>query len=404
MKVIYLDLEVTGYHLGHVALFAQRASLDDRITSVKFVLPGALRQEKYAAIRDLIERQPKLSWEPCSPAAEAMWSSWIAAGGRRRRTRHLGLSRLDEIDRLLKDHPDHLIFDSLFDTPLSTSAWRRRSMQRRVTGIVHFASAAVFGGRLSRLRHMAPYALVNHHTVPIVLTFDSLFLERAPGTVTRGWRFIPDPLPVNAPQWERLFSLPAAPAGPRTRFLMFGSMGRRKGVFSLLEALESQTDEELASLEIRVRGQYAEGGDAEREAFVTGVKKLQGRDPLCISYEDRFLGEDELIDELGSAHIVLAPYLAHSGVSNVLVWAAAAGRPILTQSAGWLGHMTEARHLGITCDTREPQRLAEALTACQQTGVRATFDATDMRVFAQRHTPDGFYGVIVDALADLSQA
>ncbi len=50
--------------------------------------------------------------------------------------------------------------------------------------------------------------------------------------------------------------------------------------------------------------------------------------------------------------VVLIPYQRHVGSSGLLIWAASAGKPVITQDFGLIGALTRAYKLGQTVDTK----------------------------------------------------
>jgi glycosyltransferase involved in cell wall biosynthesis len=120
---------------------------------------------------------------------------------------------------------------------------------------------------------------------------------------------------------------------------------------------------------------------------------------IDIQFEDRFASEDELIDASISCDVVLAPYLHHTGGSSVAIWAAAAGRPILTQNSGSIANAVTANGLGVMCDPTDPAELAAAITVMVNEGYREAWQSQQPREFAVEHSADHFYSSIVDQLA-----
>lgn len=76
---------------------------------------------------------------------------------------------------------------------------------------------------------------------------------------------------------------------------------------------------------------------------------------------DRFVTKDELHLVLSAMDLVVTPYPAHVGLSNIALRAAAAGRPILASDFGWLGLIVPRFGLGSTCRVRDTDDFAHAL-------------------------------------------
>jgi len=118
-----------------------------------------------------------------------------------------------------------------------------------------------------------------------------------------------------------------------------------------------------------------------------------------IAFDDRFATEDEIVDALIQCDVMLATRRNHPGVSNAMIWAAAAGRPTISQASGWMGHVTVRERLGLVCDPLDPGAIAAAMERALDPAWRAAFDATAARAFAARYTADGYYETIVSTLA-----
>lgn len=76
---------------------------------------------------------------------------------------------------------------------------------------------------------------------------------------------------------------------------------------------------------------------------------------------DRYVNKDELHAALCAMDLVVTPYPAHVGLSNIALRAAAAERPILAASFGWLGLIVPRFGLGVTYDVGHLPELARGM-------------------------------------------
>ena len=76
---------------------------------------------------------------------------------------------------------------------------------------------------------------------------------------------------------------------------------------------------------------------------------------------DRFLNDHEMSLSAASCDLILAPYPNHSGRSSIILWAAAAGVPVLAVSRGCIGHVVRTERLGKTCDVKNIDEFGKAL-------------------------------------------
>ncbi len=392
MDLIYFDPECAGYHPGHIKIFVDRASSDERISSLHFVLAPNFRDYDMLNILDTIQTQPKLSFEYCRQSVADACSPTSNLRARAR-----GLVRWSEMRNILRQRPGAVLFDSLFDTTLIGAALDRRSTPGRVTGIVMFCSPALLSADWNeRWKLRTVYWLARRREIPVVLSFDKNFVENGPRSIVRNWRWIPDPLPVTAQQFQRLASAPPPPARDRVEFLLFGSLGRRKGLFATLDALERLDPATARQVRVRILGKLSEGDASELDCLRRTVTRIQSEGIVDLQFDDRFVTEDELIDRLIECDVVLAPYLHHPGFSSVIFWAAAAGRPVITQNTGWIALDVGSNQLGILCDPSRVEDLAAAFSKMVMQDRLAAWPASRLRKFVAAHSPDRFYASIVE--------
>jgi hypothetical protein len=76
---------------------------------------------------------------------------------------------------------------------------------------------------------------------------------------------------------------------------------------------------------------------------------------------DRHLSIEQLMLAIVAADLVCVPYPNHIGSASILIRAAAAKRPVLSSTFGWVGHVTSRFGLGWSCNVLQSGALAEAL-------------------------------------------
>jgi hypothetical protein len=117
---------------------------------------------------------------------------------------------------------------------------------------------------------------------------------------------------------------------------------------------------------------------------------------LQLVVDDRRVSSEEGQAAIAGSDLVLAPYQNHVGSSAILVRAAAAGRPVLSQSYGLMGFNVNTYKLGLVADTQNPKALLVAMRRFLAEP-RAGFNPIDAQGFANKNTP-AFYARIL--LAD----
>ncbi|GMV62041.1 MAG: hypothetical protein AMXMBFR74_12100 [Parvibaculum sp.] len=177
------------------------------------------------------------------------------------------------------------------------------------------------------------------------------------------------------------------PAG-RTSFLLFGVLTERKGVLVLLEALRALDENASRRTAILIAGEIA-------PEIRTAVKELQdevqrNNPELWLEVEDRHLSTEEISAFTRHCDVVLAPYQRFVGSSGILLWAAGAGKPVLTQGYGLLGKLAHDYRLGTTCETTSPSELAFAIEAAVSAGPETLCDPCGIARFLTGRTPRTF--------------
>lgn len=272
---------------------------------------------------------------------------------------------------------------------------------RRVTGIlfrpsVHYPEISDYRpSRRERLRDARKAALyrlmLRNPALTRVLTLDPYFASYARTHYGAGAKVAALPDPVCRPP-----ATPAPDETPSNRFhlLMFGALTARKGVMQLLEALERVSDAVAARLAVVVAGRVE---PALARPFAQSAERLARRPDLQFHAEQRWLGTDEIAALVAWSDAVLAPYQRFVGSSGVMLWAAAAGKPLVTQDFGLLGRLVIDHGLGIAVDCTDPAKLAAAIEILVERGTAHCFDPRRAAAFAAERTPRHFAAMILAA-------
>ena len=181
----------------------------------------------------------------------------------------------------------------------------------------------------------------------------------------------------------------------RKVFLLFGSLARRKGIFQLLDALFLLPRTAVESLCLMLVGQIRV---AETDALEARIAEARESLPLSIFRQHEFLPERSIQSYFHAADVVLAPYQRHTGMSGIMVRAAAAGKPILAPTYGLVGELVCRRALGLTVDTTKPTEIARGLEVLIGFPANRLFDRDSALQFAREHMPDQFARTLLDRL------
>jgi glycosyltransferase involved in cell wall biosynthesis len=252
-----------------------------------------------------------------------------------------------------------------------------------------------FRARLKALASRAAVARgpwsVLHHLDPLV--YDRLRAGGEPrNRLERAMRLMPDPVepPTGATRAEVLarYGLPDDGA----RYIgTVGLMDIRKGAHLLARAFAAAASDALPPAE-RLRETdlllLAGPQDATVRALLAGEFRglVESGRIRCI---DRVLSAVEMADVLAAMDLVCTPHARHIGSASIVIRAAAAGRPVLGSSFGWIGYVLERFGLGSTVDESDPGRFARSLRPALDASSGFRLPAAAKR-FVQFHSPQNF--------------
>jgi len=261
--------------------------------------------------------------------------------------------------------------------------------------------------RLLMLRKRFLYSrMLKNPCLRFIFTLDQCFPAFAKKTFKNGDRVyhLPDPslydentaAMTNEDHW--INSIEVHPN--QTCFLLFGFLSKRKGIFIALQALEHLAPEDSARVSIIFAGKLSE---EVRESFISKVSDYREhhKNGAHIHYEDRYLPSSNFAHLLNKCDFVLAPYQRFTGSSGVLLWAAGAKKPVITQNYGLLGYLTHEHQLGISTDTTDPKKLAGALKECLDNPSHYRSDTSGMEKLHQLSSPENFVETFYSGFMEL---
>lgn len=234
----------------------------------------------------------------------------------------------------------------------------------------------------------------------VVLTLDSYFANYAAHRYRGGWKVcaLPDPAhpPVNGmPEDSRLAEL--LPAN-RICFVLFGFLTERKGVLALLEAARLLPSEIAGRVAILLAGKV----DREIGEMVTELRRRLAveRPELWLHLENRWLTSGEIDALIRRTDAVLAPYQRFVGSSGVLLWAARANKPVLTQNYGLLGRLVQDHGLGLAVDATDCNVLAESIERMARQGPETFINRRSAQNFVAERMPQHFAAMVFASLEE----
>jgi glycosyltransferase involved in cell wall biosynthesis len=124
--------------------------------------------------------------------------------------------------------------------------------------------------------------------------------------------------------------------------------------------------------------------------------------PIQLLLRDAYLHEPETNTLMGAADLALLPYQAHAGTSSVLIRAAGARCPVVSQDYGLMGEQVREHALGDAVDATNPQALADAIERFLGGRSAELFDPERARAFAATQTPEAYAQALLHHLGFLT--
>ncbi|SDF50296.1 Glycosyl transferases group 1 [Salipiger thiooxidans] len=257
------------------------------------------------------------------------------------------------------------LFLPFFDHAVFGAAVDRRPMKGQVSGILFrppngYNLPTTPRRRVDVSRRWGTYLAAKRPAVRRLFTLDEVAPQSAVSRMSKLLTFLPDP----APDLSLLEGRERRPRSDgRKVHLLFGSLGSRKGIFVVLDALAHVSADVRATLALRFVGRALA---QDREAFTAALERARAAYPeMAIEWVDDFVSDEELAQEVSDSDVVLAPYQNHLGSSGVVFWATAAGKPLIAQRTGLMGYQIDRYDLGLAADTTDPAALARAMEAVE---------------------------------------
>ena len=316
--------------------------------------------------------------------------------------RHVGL-----IGRLLNQVPSERLFAMYLDHAQFALALRRRRGGPRCSGLLfrpeaHLPPPASGSEKVRRFRKAALLrAMMSSPSTEAVFTLDPTAVEALRALSGRAnVHAVPDPAPVEHAEGADIDNARTRYAvGPdRSLWVLPGALGERKGVLALAAALPHLGVETQRRISILFAGEAVEG---EESAVESAVENIRSSTEVHIVWDRRFMPTDELQATIARSDVVLAPYVDHVGSSGIVMRAAAAGLPIVTQSNGLIGQQARHHRLGRVVDPTDPEAFARILNQTVDDPM-GDFDAHQALAFASSHTVEAYADAILGPLGLLS--
>lgn len=165
--------------------------------------------------------------------------------------------------------------------------------------------------------------------------------------------------------------------GSRTSFLLFGSLSARKGIFTILDALQLVPARSLHNIEIVFAGQISDAGVAEFERRVADIT-LKTDVKICVIF--KMLSYGALSKLISRSDFILMPYIDSQASSGVLGHAANFDTSVITAVRGVVGVDVVNHSLGVLLPKNTASDFAEAL--CRLSDDRVEISSESNEIYA----------------------
>jgi hypothetical protein len=350
----------------------------------------------------LLEQQPRMSAGAVRPPRTELAGLEAPLPGSQASLWQKGRRNRELLTGAIERHrPKHVLVMYLDHAQLALASGLRFAFPVRISGILFHPTLHYRGTSLNPRaflqglrKRLVLRAIARNPHLDTVFTLDSTAVPslRALGLDAVA---LPDPVVQDRAggrtpqQMHEHFALEPG----RKVLLLFGSLTARKGVTQTLEALT------LLSPAAARRTALLMAGPLE-PALRPAVKALVARVRACgvqVVQFDAYIQNDAVQSFMGAADLILVPYQRHFGSSAVLIRAALAGRPVLSQEFGLMGASVRVHGLGQAVDTAKPAEIAAAITGFLR-DPRLGFEPDAARKYARANTPELFCQTILRRL------
>ncbi len=401
--LLIVETELGGHqadYIQHLVSFTVRQQLNIRLT---FLVPPALDLEDRIQIDSDHSGNSQIPQVAYVPMQTAEYDNCTQANVIKRSFHiwYTAMRYLAELDA------DHVHFQHLDYVQLPLALQLKTPGRQTVSGVLfrpmsHYAELGhllKLKEILSRFRKNITHpAILRNSCLTTMFSLDSYFVPFARRHFTHGNKVVVLPDPSLYPG-ARVCEPPDRDprlSNKRTSFLLFGSLAPRKGIFKLLNAIERLSAESQRRTRFVLAGKL----DASiEEEFLAAADHLRKTNPeIHLQIENRYLEQSELVDRIGECDVILAPYQRFVGSSGVILWAAGARKPAITQDFGCVGEMVKEFEMGLAVDTTDPDQIAWAIEESLTQGPANLHNPSKMSELARRHTPERFADAVFTSI------
>lgn len=205
---------------------------------------------------------------------------------------------------------------------------------------------------------------------------------------------IPDPVPPVSEPPSDIEPLHEAYALDENRytFLFTGTVSRRKGVLTALDAFKHLGEAEQVQCSLVLAGRLV---DDVVDEVRQRVDHLRQNTKVEVRTDFRFLSDAEFQRGFFGCDVVLAPYQRTEGSSGLLSHVARTRRPVIGPCRGLIGDLIDRYELGMTVDATQDTSVTRAIRTVLTKEVRVGERAKD---YLRERTPKRFAQCILSSI------
>jgi glycosyltransferase involved in cell wall biosynthesis len=173
----------------------------------------------------------------------------------------------------------------------------------------------------------------------------------------------------------------------RKVFLLFGEISQRKGIYPLLEAVQSLSSEMGRQICLLVAGPIE---PSEQESVQAALDRLAASPSVQLMTRIQYVKGREVQRYFALADVILVLYQRHVGMSSVLVHAAAAQKPVLASDYGLLGELVQRHQLGVVVNAESHEAIASGIISYLVPSLESLCNQQKMNAFAKENTHEKF--------------
>lgn len=179
----------------------------------------------------------------------------------------------------------------------------------------------------------------------------------------------------------------------KCRFLLFGSLSARKGIFLVVEALKRLSINISSHIEVVFAGKVVA---KDREDFLAALSDIERDKPgITIRHHDYFQPYQTIPELFSNCDCVLVPYIGNQASSGICGHAALYGKPVIGPDRGLIGNLILTYDLGYAINGLDATKLASAIANFFNDRKSCT-ETKGMQRFVRERDPTRFVETLIE--------